>query len=256
MRWTRRPSRLRRRRSRGRSCPRPPAYRPTTPTVAQTGPTGRMRQRRPRTPPTARPRPRAPPDTWPSSNVPPPLRSEAGSIAAQSAHDQSPVRERTRYIRAASDMASRRTEATDPFGRRQGDRRVGHEVRSAREIRAHGPWCDAGDAVTDARGRAPAGRRVSGDTRRRNRNVQAAWQCDPWTTPPMLIWRRERSVSARLTDHAPTGQRPNAVHCAGQCASHTRRPAATRRDRPGQPAVRATRSVPRVWRRGVCRTHG
>lgn len=38
--------------------------------------------------------------------------------------------------------ASGATEAMDTFGRRPGDRRFGHEARSAQEIEVHGRWCN------------------------------------------------------------------------------------------------------------------
>lgn len=38
--------------------------------------------------------------------------------------------------------ASGATEAMDTFGRRPGDRRFGHEARSAKEIETHRRWCD------------------------------------------------------------------------------------------------------------------
>ena len=39
------------------------------------------------------------------------------------------------------------TEAMDTFGRRPGDRRFGHEARSAQEIQAHRRWCDEYERV-------------------------------------------------------------------------------------------------------------
>jgi len=46
-----------------------------------------------------------------------------------------------------------RTEAMDTFGRRPGDRRFGHEARSAREIKAHRQWCDEFERLFGAKRR-------------------------------------------------------------------------------------------------------